>query len=117
MQFILFLILFLLQCATYPTVTEKETPIMEHLGMQDKIKEWIRRDCGSCHTSTLSTAKPKALQVFDLKFSDWMSRMTKKQLKETFTKRLGRTVEEKNRTTISDALSAELFRRNRSKPY
>lgn len=116
MQFRLFLILFLFQCATYPIVTEKEAPVMEHLAMQDKIKEWIRSDCASCHTSTLSTAKPKALQVFDLKFTDWMSRMNKKQLEETFIKRLGRTVEEKNRATVSSALGAELFRRNRSKP-
>jgi hypothetical protein len=116
MQLKLLFILFLLRCATYPNVIEKETPIMEHLAMQDKIKEWIREDCASCHTSTLSTAKPKALQVFDLKFSDWMSRMTKKQLEETFIKRLGRTVEEKNRATVSSALGAELFRRNRSKP-
>ncbi len=110
-------VIFLLHCASYPRVIEKEISTMEHLAMQDKIKEWVRPDCGSCHTSTLSTADPKALQVFDLKFTDWMSRMNKKQLEKTFVARLGSTVVEENRQYVSEALGAELYRRNRSKPY
>lgn len=106
-----------IHCASYPPVIEKEIPVLEHLTKQDKIKEWIRSDCGSCHTSTLSTAKPKALLVFDLKFTDWMSRMNKKQLEKTFIQRLGRTVKDEDRQIVSDALGAELFRRNKSKPF
>lgn len=114
--FLLIINLTFFHCATYPPVIEKEMPAMEHLSKQDKIKEWIQSDCGSCHTSTLSTANPKALQVFDLKFTDWMSRMNKKQLEKTFIQRLGRTVSEENRQIVSDALGAELYRRNRKKP-
>lgn len=117
MKRIIFLLLFFTHCANYPPVIEKQMDAMEHIALQDKIKEWIRPDCGSCHTSSLSTAKPKALQVFDLKYTDWMSRMNKKQLEKTFVDRLGYTVTAENRTYVSKALSAELFRRNRSKPY
>lgn len=112
----LLIIIFIFSCATYPPVIEKEIPVMEHLAKQDKIKEWIRADCGSCHTSTLSTANKKALQVFDLKFTDWMSRMNQKQLEKTFIERLGRTVKEQNRQIVSETLGAELYRRKRSKP-
>ena len=111
------LLLFLTQCVMYPPVIEKDMEVMKHLALQDKIKEWIRADCGSCHTSGLPTAKPSALQVFDFKYSDWMSRMTKKQLEKTFLARLGSIVPEKDRPIVSDALSAELYRRNRSKPF
>jgi len=38
--------------------------------MQDKIKQWIHTECGNFPTSTLSTAKPKVLQILDLKFTD-----------------------------------------------
>lgn len=110
------IITLLFSCATYPPVVEKEIPVMEHLAKQDKIKEWIRADCGSCHTSTLPTANKKALQVFDLKFTDWMSRMNQKQLEKTFIQRLGRTVKEEDRQVVTEALGAELYRRNRSKP-
>ena len=113
----LFLLFILTQCSSYPPVIEKELDLMTHLAMQDKIKEWIRPECGSCHTSGLTTAKSKALQVFDLKFTDWMSRLNKKQLEKTFVSRLGSTVSAQNRQYVSDALEAELFRRNRSKPY
>ena len=63
-----YLVTLLTSCVTYPPVIEKEIPVIEHLAKQDQIKEWIRADCGSCHTSALSTANKKALQVFDLKF-------------------------------------------------
>jgi starvation-inducible outer membrane lipoprotein len=117
MRIFFLLILLLTHCASYPPVIEKELDVITHLAMQDKIKEWIRADCGSCHTSGLTTANPKALQVFDLKFTDWMSRMNKKQLEKTFVARLGSTVAAENRQYVSDALGAELYRRNMSKPY
>ena len=111
-----YLVTLLTSCVTYPPVIEKEIPVLEHLANQDKIKEWIRPDCGSCHTSALSTTHKKALQVFDLKFTDWMSRMNQKQLEKTFIERLGRTVKEQDRQIVSETLGAELYRRNRSKP-
>lgn len=117
MRMKILLILLFTHCANYPPVIENKMEGITHLGMQDKIKEWIRADCGSCHTSGLTTANPKALQVFDLKFTDWMSRMNKKQLEKTFVARLGSTVAAENRQFVSDALGAELYRRNRSKPY
>lgn len=110
------ILLLLLHCATYPPVVEREDPIMEELARLDKIKEWINPECGSCHTSTLPTADPKAIRVFDLKYWDWMSRMNQMQLEKTFIERLGFTIKKENRQTISDALGAQLHKRNRSKP-
>jgi hypothetical protein len=112
----LLLILFLIHCTSYPTVMEREDSILIELERLDKIKEWIRPDCGGCHTSTLSTANPKATRVFDLKFSDWMSRMNQRQLEKTFIERLGYTVKKQDRQAVSDALGAQLHKRRRSKP-
>jgi starvation-inducible outer membrane lipoprotein len=109
MRIFFLLILLLTHCASYPPVIEKELDVITHLAMQDKIKEWIRADCGSCHTSGLTTANPKALQVFDLKFTDWMSRMNKKQLEKTFVARLGSTVAAENRQYVSDALGFRII--------
>lgn len=44
------------------------------------VREVIRPDCGSCHTSTLSTAKPGAIQIFDLAHDTWYATMSNEQL-------------------------------------
>lgn len=117
MKYSLLLLFIFTSCAVYPPVTEREmTDITDFLNKQDKIKEWIQEDCGSCHTSTLPTAKPGAIRVFDLKYTDWMSRMNAKQLEKTFIQRLGSTVKEENRQIVSDTLGIELYKRKRSKP-
>ena len=46
----------------------------------DKIRTLIRPHCGSCHTGSLATAKPKAVAVFDLDTRDFQARMTRAQL-------------------------------------
>jgi hypothetical protein len=111
-----FLIYLFFSCASYPLVIEREDPIEIELERLDLIKEWIREDCGSCHTSNLPTAQDSALQVFDLKYSDWMSRMTQKQLETTFIKRLSFTIKKDDRKIITEALGAQLFRTKRRTP-
>lgn len=46
---------------------------------RDEVKQLIAVRCGSCHTSTLATAKPGALKIFDLVRSDWPSPMSERQ--------------------------------------
>jgi hypothetical protein len=53
----------------------------------DEVREIIRPECGSCHTSTLPTSKPGAVRVFDLVKSDWQEGMTSEQL-EKFKRRV-----------------------------
>lgn len=54
-----------------------------------EVREIIRPQCGSCHTSTLASARPGAVQVFDLVKADWSAGMSSAQL-EKFRSRLAR---------------------------
>ncbi len=47
--------------------------------LRDEVNQLIAPKCGSCHTSTLATAKPGALKIFDLVRSDWPSSMSERQ--------------------------------------
>jgi|JI8StandDraft_1071087.scaffolds.fasta_scaffold267538_3 hypothetical protein len=116
MKYRYFLIILFLSCASYPIVQEREDPIEVELERLDRIKEWIRKDCGNCHTSNLPTAQNAALLVFDLKYSDWMSRMTQKQLEYTFIKRLNFTIKKEDRYIITDALGSQLSRTKKRTP-
>ena len=48
--------------------------------LRSEVRRIIRPGCGSCHTSSLRTAKPAALAVFDLARDDWSAEMTKQEL-------------------------------------
>lgn len=110
-----FIIIFILfhfpYCAKYPEIREKTaTPALHILSLQ-KVKNLIRDDCGSCHTSGLKTARTEALKVFDLNDSDWMGKMNETQLNKTFIRRAGYSVHKKDRTTVTDCIGEELYLR------
>ena len=77
--------------------------------LRKEVREIIRPTCGSCHTSTIPTAKPKALAVFDLKNDDWSGRMTVSQLKG-FDKRLDK-FNPSEKSKINKLLDAERAKR------
>ncbi|HTQ48800.1 MAG TPA: hypothetical protein VMI75_38845 [Polyangiaceae bacterium] len=49
--------------------------------LREASREVLDRNCGECHTSTLPTALPRALRVYDLVQLDWSRRMTDAQLR------------------------------------
>ncbi len=49
--------------------------------LRSEVREIIRPKCGSCHTSSLPTAKPKALTIFDVKRDDWPTTISERQFK------------------------------------
>ena len=77
--------------------------------LRSEVREIIRPTCGSCHTSTLPTAKPKAVVVFDLKNEDWSATMQVEQLKKVDTRIKDFSTTEKEK--IDKLISAELARR------
>lgn len=79
------------------------------LALHERVRNIIRPDCGSCHTSTLPTAKPGAVKVFDLAREDWHARMSKDQL-ESFGRRL-RKLEEPARSTVKAFVEREIGKR------
>ena len=78
--------------------------------LSDEVREIIRPDCGSCHTSILPTAKPGAVRVFDLVKSDWQEGMTFEQL-EKFKGRLAR-LGESERQKVEELVTIEQRRRS-----
>ena len=46
------------------------------------MRDLLVTPCGSCHRSTLPTAKPRALAVFDLEEKVWYRHMTDDQIRE-----------------------------------
>jgi hypothetical protein len=68
-------------CSSGHTVEGKQIPDEKLALLRAEVREVIRPSCGSCHTSSLPTAKPKAVAVFDLTRDDWSSSMTSEQLK------------------------------------
>ena len=67
--------------------------------LSNDVREIIRPRCGSCHTSTLSTAKPKAVKVFDLAQENWAGTMSSQQL-DKFLSRLN-SLPESERSKVS----------------
>jgi hypothetical protein len=50
--------------------------------LREASREVLDRNCGECHTSTLPTALPRALRVYDLAQLDWSRRMSDAQLRD-----------------------------------
>lgn len=55
-------------------------PIDDLSVLREAGREVLDRNCGECHTSTLPTAIPRALRVYDLAQLDWSHRMSDGQL-------------------------------------
>lgn len=49
---------------------------------RDRARDLLLQSCGSCHRSSLPTARPRALAVFDLDELDWQRRLTDEQVHE-----------------------------------
>ena len=55
--------------------------------LADQAREIIRSSCGTCHTTSLPTANPKALAIYDLDQPDWGATMSRAQL-DSFSQRV-----------------------------
>ena len=82
------------------------------VSLRNDVKEIIRPECGSCHTSTLPTAKPGAVAAFDLVKDDWSGSMTTEQL-QGFAKRT-RDFSDSAKVKIDHLLAAEIAERGTS---
>jgi hypothetical protein len=59
---------------------ENQHPLTKTSSLRSEVRELIRPKCGSCHTSTLESANPKACSIFDLAKDNWPSTMSVRQL-------------------------------------
>ncbi len=49
--------------------------------LSDQVREILSPDCGKCHNSSLPSAVPDAIKVFDFAKDNWPATITQKQLK------------------------------------
>ncbi len=51
-----------------------------HVSLPNSVREIIRPTCSKCHDSSLSTAVPAALKIFDVTKDNWNETMSTKHL-------------------------------------
>lgn len=83
--------------------------VISSSNVSNDVREIIRPRCGSCHTSTLSTAKPGAVKIFDIAHEQWASTMTVAQL-DKFKTRLN-SLPENERSKIAEFVQQEKAKR------
>ncbi len=67
-------------CSSAPPVEAHRVADEEWPALLDRTREIVRPHCGECHTSSLPTAKPDAVAVFDFEREDWGAAMDVGQL-------------------------------------
>lgn len=67
-------------CSNSPPVEPRRVAEAERPVLLDRTREIVRPHCGECHTSSLPTAKPEAVAVFDFEREDWGAAMDADQL-------------------------------------
>ncbi len=102
-------------CGGSQQIKRQLRSLEEWTALKNEVRELIRPDCGSCHTSSLATAKPGAIRVFDLVKEDWAASMSAEQL-QGFQRRASGSVDEEDVRKIDDFLGTELARREASGP-
>lgn len=84
-------------------------------GSREELRGQVReillaRSCRECHLGYLKTAKPKALQVFDLAKEDWPATMRDRQFRP-LVGRLGESATRAELDTVERFIQAELAAR------
>ena len=79
--------------------------------LRDGAREILKANCGSCHDGALSTAKPAALKVFDLKEPEWAAAMSDQQLGRIIGRFQSFGVPRPDRKRVKAFIDAELARR------
>ena len=102
-------------CALRPgsaaiTYTPTALPPAEQRVVREQIRGHAKTHCGTCHQSTLPTAKPAALAIFNLDADDWWSTLTPARLTGGFPRRLNGLLDDAGRRQLRAFVEAELAR-------
>jgi mono/diheme cytochrome c family protein len=98
---------------TTPASTSAAAPLMV-VGDKDipeRMRGIAKTHCGTCHQSTLSTAKPAALAIYDLDAPDWSAPLTTARLQGGFTRRLERQLKGDDLQIMRRFVEIEVARR------
>jgi hypothetical protein len=79
--------------------------------LEKSVRQLVEKHCGSCHDGALSTAKPAALRIFDLREERWTARMSEDQLKKVIGRTRNLQLTEDQHREIEDFIQMKLSQR------
>ena len=74
--------------------------------LRDQVRGHAKTHCGVCHQSTLPTAKPGALAIFDLDAPDWTATLKAEHL-PGFLRRLNARLGDSDQRTLRAFIASE----------
>src|SRR5262245_45248149 len=81
-------------CVHAPLYKAKALGRTELQKAREQMRGHAKTHCGSCHMSSLPTARPAALAIYNLDANDWSSTLTAEQLRNGFPRRLNGRLDE-----------------------
>lgn len=99
---------FVAGCALLPSYQPRALAAADHAAARDRVRADAKVHCGSCHQSSLPTAKPAALAIYDLDRDDWASMLTESRLRGGFPRRLNGRLDEGGRQQLRRFIESEL---------
>ena len=79
--------------------------------LRERMRAIAKTHCGTCHQSTLATAKPAALAIHDLDSPEWPATLTRAQLEGGFTRRLNARLDDEGKSLLRAFVAEEAARR------
>jgi hypothetical protein len=99
-------------CAHRASYAPKALTPSAHAAARDEVRGYAKTYCGTCHQSSLPTAKPAALAIYNLDRDDWASMLTDERLRNGFPRRLNAQLDDAGRSQLRAFIEAELALRN-----
>jgi mono/diheme cytochrome c family protein len=94
-----------------PTSATTSLTVVSDKDIPERMRGIAKTHCGTCHQSTLSTAKPAALAIYDLDAPDWAVPLTIARLQGGFTRRLERQLQGSDLQVMRRFVEIEVARR------
>lgn len=95
-------------CATRQVYTARPLAADEYATVRDRTRVEAKMHCGRCHQSSLPTANPAALAIYDLDRDDWATMLTPARLQHGFPRRLNARLDAPGREQLRRFIEAEL---------
>lgn len=100
-------------CSQQPRFEPQAAAPAEHAVLRDRVRTLAKTHCGSCHQSSLPTAKAAALAIYDLDSDAWASMLTVARLQNGFPRRLNAQLDDSARQQLRSFIQSELALRAR----
>ncbi len=98
-------------CALQPASSTFEAKALgpqELQSVREEVRGFAKTHCGSCHQSSLPTANPAALRIYNLDADDWHSTLTAEQLRGGFPRRLNGRLDDAGKQRLRAFIESEL---------